>query len=121
MSRWTAVLANVSGVVMIAVATLVTAQLVPAGDIWRQTGIAFAVAGLLAPARRRILGRGPVFFDDFLRDMLVYLGIGAFTALGIVTAQRLIGGPVSPALPAVAVFLIGPSEGRHKRLWGVQT
>lgn len=121
MSKWTPILAGLAGILMIATASLVVADLAPAGDIWWQAGVTFAVAGLLAPSRRRILRRSPVFFDDFLRDMVTYLAIGAFTAACTIAARQFIGGYVSPGLPAAVVFLIGPSEGRHKRLWGVRS
>lgn len=120
MSRWTPVVAGLAGVFLISIATLVTAGIAPPGDIWWQTGAAFLVAALLAPARRRILGRGPVFFDDFLRDIVIHVAIGAFSAACTIAAQRFIGGYVSPGLPAAIVFLIGPSEGQHKRMWGVR-
>lgn len=113
-------LANAAGIVLLALAALVAARLAPAGDIWRQTAVAFAAAGGLAVARRRILGGGPVFFDDLVRDLLVYMGIGIFAGLCIIAAERLIGGRVNPGLPAAAVFLVGPSESNRKKRWGVR-
>jgi len=114
------VLTSAAGVVLLAIVALVAAQLAPAGDIWRQTTVAFAAAGTLAAARRRIVGGGPVFFDDFLRDFLVYLGIGLFAGLCILAAERVIGGRVSPGLPAIVVFIVGPSEASRNRRWGVR-
>lgn len=114
------VLTSAAGAVLLAIVALVAAQLAPAGDIWRQTAVAFAAAGALAAARRRIRGGGPIFFDDLLRDLLVYLGIGLFAGLCIFAAERLIGGRVSPGLPAIVVFIVGPSEPSRNRRWGVR-
>lgn len=120
LARSLSALTSAAGVVLLAVVALVAAQLAPAGDIWRQTAVAFAAAGMLATARRRVVGQGPVFFDDFLRDLLIYLGVGLFAGVCIFAAERLIGGRVSPGWPAIAVFLVGPSDCSRRRRWGVR-
>lgn len=111
---------NACGVLCIAIAAA-SAAIIPgvAGGLLRSLAV-FAVAALVVGARRRLAGTGTAYIDDLFRDLGVYLALGGFATLCAALAARFIGGPVGPGWPAAVVFLIGPTDGAARRMWGVK-
>lgn len=50
--------------------------------------------------------RGAIIVEDFLRGLAFYLAMAFVAAGAIALAARFIGGPVDPAIPAGALYLI---------------
>jgi hypothetical protein len=99
-----------------AAAYLVDARLRAAGtSVWAAGPVVFATVRIFGGILRSVGDDPdrPFFFEDFARDLVVYVMLGALTALAIKLAGSLIGGEARPWLPAAGAYLLLGTRSRR--------
>ena len=83
-------------------------------NLWVESLAAFLAAKITGDVEGVLRRTSHTFFyEDFFKETAIYISGGLLSAAAIILAERLIGGPVRPAIPAMgmhAVFLLTRTE-----------
>ncbi len=88
----------------------------PDVNVWLETVLVFSLMKTVGDGLQLAFlpAASLVFGEDFLRELVVFSGIGLVAGAAIDLALRLSGGPVPPVLPALGGYL---AYGYSRRSW----
>lgn len=92
-------------------------RVAPGMSPWIKSPLLFAVAKLAGDGLLFLVKIRPevFYFEDLIRDVILFLLLGLAVALTIEAATSIFGSPVDPALPAVVGYLAFAMAGTPRR------